>query len=294
MKAIPFLLGTLVATGAMAHVMLDEPRGEAGTRYEGVLRVGHGCDGSPTTALSVRLPAQVRDVRATARNGWSVATRPGEVEFTAAPGAAIAADAKGEFGLAMNLPRESGPLWLQVQQRCEKGSVAWSQMPSQGTSTAGLKTPAVLLEVMSAQDLALARALPRVDNAWVRASVPGQQATGAFMKLTAKEPMELVGVTTPVAGTAEVHEMKMEGDVMHMRPAGAIALAPGQTLELKPGGYHLMLQDLKRPLDAGSKVPLTLLLRNAKGAQAHLDLELPVAAQPPAGSAAGGMEMHKH
>jgi hypothetical protein len=120
-----------------------------------------------------------------------------------------------------------------------------------------------------------------VEGAWVRASVPGQQATGAFMRITAKEPTKLVGASSPAAGTAEVHEMKMEGDVMRMRPAGAIDLPVGKAFELKPGGYHLMLQDLKGPLKAGSTVPLTLVFRDAKGAETRMNLNVPVALAAP-------------
>jgi hypothetical protein len=159
-----------------------------------------------------------------------------------------------------------------------------------------MKTPALLLQVVSKQEAAAYAAQPAVQGAWVRASVPGQQATGAFMRITAKEPGQLVGATSPVAGSAQVHEMKMEGDVMRMRPAGPIDLPAGKTLELKPGGYHLMLQDLKKPLEAGGTVPLTLVFRDAKGVETRMDLRLPVATQPPAGAGAtGGMTMdHKH
>jgi periplasmic copper chaperone A len=121
-------------------------------------------------------------------------------------------------------------------------------------------------------------ALPVVEGAWVRATVAGQQATGAFMRITAKETMQLVGVSTPAAGVAELHEMKMEGDMMRMRAIDKLELPAGKAVELKPGGYHLMLQDLKKPLEAGTTVPVTLVLRNAKGAQSRMQLELPVQA----------------
>ena len=81
-----------------------------------------------------------------------------------------------------------------------------------------------------------------VTEGWVRVSVQGQKATGAFMKLTAKETTRLVGVSTAVAGVAEVHEMKMDGDVMKMRAlADGLELPAGKTVELKPGGFHVML-----------------------------------------------------
>jgi periplasmic copper chaperone A len=121
-------------------------------------------------------------------------------------------------------------------------------------------------------------ALPAVEGAWVRATVAGQQATGAFMRITAKETMQLVGVSSPAAGVAELHEMKMEGDMMRMRAVDKLELPAGKLVELKPGGYHLMLQDLKKPLEAGTTVPVTLVLRNAKGAQSRMQLELSVQA----------------
>lgn len=134
--------------------------------------------------------------------------------------------------------------------------------------------------------------LPRVEGAWVRSAVPGQHGTGAFMKITAPRPMQLVGVLTPVAGVAEVHEMKMEGDVMKMRAIPALDLQAGRTVELKPGGYHLMLMELKGSLEPGSTVPLTLLLRDAAGAQSKVELKVPVAAKAPGGH--GQMDSHKH
>ncbi|MES2424228.1 MAG: copper chaperone PCu(A)C [Pseudomonadota bacterium] len=131
-----------------------------------------------------------------------------------------------------------------------------------------------------------------VKDAWVRAAVPGQKATGGFMKITARENLTLVGVRSPVAGITEVHEMKMDGDVMRMRalPAG-LALPAGKTVELKPGGYHLMLLDLKQPLARGATVPLTLVLKNAKGAESLQALKVPVGTSPTATPAA---DAHKH
>ena len=140
---------------------------------------------------------------------------------------------------------------------------------------------------------AAAQVAVRVEGAWVRATVPSQQGTGGFMKLTARQPMTLVGVATPLAGVSEVHEMKMEGDLMKMRAVAALELPAGKTVELKPGGYHLMLMDLKRALPQGSTVPLTLLLRNAAGVESRLELKVPVGVRAP-GAAAGASDSHKH
>ena len=136
-----------------------------------------------------------------------------------------------------------------------------------------------------------------VKDAWVRTSVQGQKATGAFMKITAKEGGTLVGVATPVAGVAEVHEMKMDGDVMRMRalPNG-LALPAGKTVALTPGGYHVMLMDLKATLPKDSTIPLTLTFQNAKGEHSQVELKVPVATTAP-GAAAGAPAApaaHKH
>lgn len=129
----------------------------------------------------------------------------------------------------------------------------------------------------------------KVEGAWARATVQGQKGTGAFMSLTAKDGAQLVGVSTPVAGVAEVHEMKMEGDVMKMRALPSLDLPAGKKVDLKPGGYHVMLMDLKAPLAKDSTIPVTLLFKDAKGVESKLELKLPVATAAPgaAGAAAG-------
>ncbi|MDR2297017.1 MAG: copper chaperone PCu(A)C [Comamonas sp.] len=134
----------------------------------------------------------------------------------------------------------------------------------------------------------------KVENAWARASVPGQQASGAFMRLTAEEPLKLVGVETSVAGVAEVHEMKMEGEVMRMRAIDSLDLPKGVAVDLKPGGYHLMLQQLKAPLVKDSQIPVTLIFKDAKGEQSRLSLQLPVRMAAPGAAAAKGHEAMGH
>lgn len=136
--------------------------------------------------------------------------------------------------------------------------------------------------------------LPSVEQAWVRASVPGQRSTGAFMRVTAHQPMRLVAVSTPV-GVAELHEMRMDGDVMRMRPLAGIDLPVGRAFEFKPGAHHVMLQELKTPVVAGSTVPLTLHLRNARGVDSRLELQVPVtAAAPPAANGGSAASSHSH
>jgi copper(I)-binding protein len=97
-----------------------------------------------------------------------------------------------------------------------------------------------------------------VSDAWVRATVPQQKVTGAFMQLTSTNDARLVDVSSTIAGSAELHQMSMTDNVMKMRQIDALDLPAGKAVALTPGGYHVMLFDLKAPVKAGDKIPLLL------------------------------------
>jgi len=97
-----------------------------------------------------------------------------------------------------------------------------------------------------------------VSGAWARATAPGQQAASVDATLTSKQDATVVGVSSPVAGTAALHSMTMDGGMMKMRQVDSIALPAGKAVNLHDGGYHLMLEGLKAPLKEGDTVPLTL------------------------------------
>ena len=157
------------------------------------------------------------------------------------------------------------------------------------------KTLTLGLAFATCQALAQSPAV-KVDGAWARATVPGQKGTGAFMTLTAEQSLRLVAVSSPVAGVSEIHEMKMEGDVMRMRAMPALELPAGKAVALRPGGHHLMLMDLKQPLVKDTQVPVTLRFVDAQGKTSEMQLSLPIALAAPAGAAkaAGGHGGHKH
>ncbi len=117
-----------------------------------------------------------------------------------------------------------------------------------------------------------AHAQVEVSDAWVRATGQGQKATGVFMNLTAKKATRLVGVKADLTASAEVHEMKMEKDVMKMQAVKALDLPAGQTVALKPGSYHVMLMDLKAPVAEDSHVVLTLLFEDAAGVKTQKEV----------------------
>jgi copper(I)-binding protein len=111
----------------------------------------------------------------------------------------------------------------------------------------------------------LAHAEVKVDQAWVRGTVAAQKSTGAFMTLTSDKPVSLVGASSPAAKMVELHEMKMENNVMSMGAIDKLDIVPGKPIELKSGGYHIMMMELVKPLKAGESVPITLEFKGADG-----------------------------
>lgn len=137
-----------------------------------------------------------------------------------------------------------------------------------------------------------AHAQVTVKDAWVRATVAQQRATGAFMQLTAAQDARLVSVQSPVAGVVELHEMAMDGGVMKMRAVPGLDLPAGKAVDLKPGGYHVMLLDLKGQVKAGDTVPVTLVVEGRDGKRETLEVKatarpLNAAAQKPMDHGAG-------
>ena len=115
-----------------------------------------------------------------------------------------------------------------------------------------------------------------VVDPWVRATVPNQKASGAFMQVRASQAARLVGISTPVAGRAELHEMAMENNTMRMRQVDAIELPAGKPVNLASGGYHVMFFDLKRQLKEGETVPVTLVVEDAAKKKSSVTVEAKV------------------
>ena len=120
---------------------------------------------------------------------------------------------------------------------------------------------------------AIAQNSVQITDPWVRATVPQQKATGAFMQITAPKAMRLLEVRSPVAGVAEIHEMSMADNMMRMRQVKDIALPAGKAVELKPGGFHVMLLELKGQVKAGDKIPLTLVLEGEDKQRVYVEVQ---------------------
>ena len=115
-----------------------------------------------------------------------------------------------------------------------------------------------------------------VSNPWVRATVPQQTASGAFMQVRSADSARLVAVSSPVAASVQLHKMEMNGQMMKMREVDSIDLPAGATVNLASGGYHVMLFGLKRQLKEGDAVPLTLVIERKKGKRETIAVNAPV------------------
>lgn len=138
-----------------------------------------------------------------------------------------------------------------------------------------------------------ANAQVTVKDAWVRATVPQQQATGAFMQLSAAKDSKLVSASSPLTPVVEVHEMAMQDNVMRMRQIPAVELPAGKAVDLKPGGYHVMLLDLKQQVKEGDTVPITLVFEGKDGKRESMEIKAPVRALNAAAKPAAHGD-HKH
>ena len=167
LKPLTALIAGLSLATAQAHVVLEEPAALAGSSYRASFRVGHGCAGSPTTGIKVVIPAGVRDAKPMPKAGWTLTTQRAtlaqpyeshgktvredvvEISWTAQnPAQALPDDWYDEFVLRATLPAQAGALWFRVLQTCASSQLDWADIPAQGTSTRGMKTPAALLEVL--------------------------------------------------------------------------------------------------------------------------------------------------
>lgn len=145
-----------------AHAVLDQKSALAGSYHRNAIRVGHGCDGSSTVAVTVRIPEGIRGAKPMPKPGWTIERRfeklaqPYTSHGKTVTEEVVAITWRGgplpdahfdEFALQMQLPDKPGPIWFKVQQQCEKGEIDWATVPASGTSTRGIKAPAALLEV---------------------------------------------------------------------------------------------------------------------------------------------------
>jgi uncharacterized protein YcnI len=296
----------LCSGAAPAHVTLEVREAKAGTPYKAVLRVPHGCDGTATLKVRAQVPEGVIAVKPMPKAGWQLETVTGAYAKTYPyyHGARLSEGVKeivwsgrladdhfDEFVfsgfLAADLP--AGKLYFPVTQDCEKGQARWIDVPAPGQDAHALKFPAPTLTILAQHAGASATAFKAgpltIEAPWIRATPGGARVAGGYMTITngGKEPDRLIGGTFPVAGRFEVHEMAMEGGVMKMRHlSGGLEIKPGERVELKPGGYHLMFMDLTQGLKEGESYKGTLIFE--KAGQVEVEYKVgPIGGAPKAG-----------
>ncbi|MSQ18057.1 MAG: copper chaperone PCu(A)C [Betaproteobacteria bacterium] len=137
----------------------------------------------------------------------------------------------------------------------------------------------------------LAQAQVTVSEPWIRATVGGQKVAGGYLQIKSERDTALVGVKSPAAANVEVHEMAMVDNVMRMRALQKLDVPAGRSVELKPGGYHLMLIDIKEPMKVGAKVPLQLTFEDKDKKRETVEVTAEV--RPLSGASAAKGE-HKH
>ena len=136
----------------------------------------------------------------------------------------------------------------------------------------------------------IAQAQITVQDPWVRATVAQQKTTGAFMKIKSAKDVRLIEFRSPAAAVVELHQMEMSNNVMKMRAVDTLDLAAGKTLELKPGGYHVMLMELKAQIKDGDIIPLTLVTEGKD--KKRETIEIKAVARPMNQAAAPAMSHH--
>jgi uncharacterized protein YcnI/copper(I)-binding protein len=309
----------LAAFSAFAHPSFETREASAGTSYKAVLKIPHGCDGTATLKVRAQIPDGVIAVKPMPKPGWHIETVRGPygrtyphfhgqqlsegVKEIVWSGGRLPDDHYDEFVFAGYLARDMKPgrVYFPVTQECEKGEWRWVDVPAPGQDAHALKAPAPALVILAhhsgvghaaaAEARVYKAGALTIEAPWSRATPGGAKVAGAFMKITnnGTEPDRLVGGSVPFAGRFEVHEMAMEGGIMKMRHLGkGLEIKPGETVELKPGGYHLMFMDLKQGLKEGQTVKGTLVFEKA----GKVDVEYKVG--PIGGGAPKGAGGHSH
>lgn len=284
---------TLSATAALAHVTLERREASPDATYRAVVQVNHGCSGQPTTRVSVTVPEGVIGARPMPKPGWELTTRKGAyaraypyihgdvaegVKTITWSGGSLPDDQVDEFTFMARITDAFAPgstVYFPVRQDCAGASHDWSEIPSAGQPVRSLKAPAPGVVVVAATSgpATTGATAPTVkagglsiETPWMRATPAGAKVAGGYVRITntGSVPDRLTGAAIDLAGSAAIHSMTMDGGVMRMAPVdGGLAIAPGQTVELKPGGYHLMFEDLKGAPRVGEPVNGTLTFAQA-------------------------------
>jgi uncharacterized protein YcnI/copper(I)-binding protein len=286
------LIGPLVGPVG-AHPSLERREANIGASYKAIVRVPHGCEGSPTTRVRVQIPEGVIGVKPQPKPGWTIETTRGAYanSYPYYHGATLTEGVReiswsgrladehyDEFvfsGFVAATLKAGETVYFPTVQDCEKGSSAWVEIPSAGQSAHDLKLPAPAVQLVQAQapshghhQAAAAQRIGSlvIETPWIRETPGGAKVAGGYAKITnnGKSVDRLIGGSLLAAKQVEVHEMAMVDSVMRMRRLEkGLEIKPGESIELKPGSYHLMFFELARPFKAGDTIKGTLVFEHA-------------------------------
>jgi uncharacterized protein YcnI len=313
---IPAVIGLgLVASAAQAHAVLERKQASPGAPYRGVVQIMHGCDGKPTTKVSVSIPEGLIGAKPMPKPGWTLTMTRGAYAKTYTThhgtasegvtaitwsGGSLPDDQVDEFTFLAQVADTFEPgatVYVPVQQECSEGSYSWSEIPKPGQDAHDLKAAAPAFRIVQAAQGAPAKATPvkagdlTIETPWLRATPNGAKVAGGYVRITntGNAPDVLTGAAVPFAKSGDLHSMSMEGGVMKMAPlSDGLTIKPGETVELKPGGYHLMFEGLTGAPKAGETVAGTLTFQRAGTVPVTFSVA-PIGAAAP-----GGQHQHQH
>ncbi len=275
-----------VSSPAFAHVSFETAQAAPNSTYKAVLRVPHGCDGQPTLKVRVRIPEGVVAVKPMPKAGWKLETTKGSyVKAYQVHGETVSEGVTDivwtgsledghydEFVFQARFTDAYQPgaiVHFPVVQECEKGTEEWTQVPAEGQDPHSLASPAPGVKIVATANAtagSVKAGTLTIEQPWSRATPGGAKVGGGYVRITnaGQASDKLIGGSFPGASRVEVHEMSLDGDVMRMKQVqGGLEIKAGSTVELKPGGHHLMFMDLKEPLKEGQTVKGTLVFEKA-------------------------------
>ena len=274
------VFGALVST-ANAQVALSQKTFEAGVNFAAFFKVEHGCEGSPTLSLRVDIPSDVTVLEVPLKEGWTTNAERVQRRISAVSWRGrLEGGQADQFAVLLKLPSRVGPLYFPTVQRCAKGEMRWTEIPTSGQAAKDLKRPAPVVELTAAvarPAMYMAGDIMLIQP-WSRATPPGATTAVGYVTVMnhGSAPDTLLGGSTPAAAKLEIHQTSMSDGIVAMRPSpDGVAILPGTTIALKPegGGYHIMLTGLKAPLKPGTRLAATLNFAKAGRVQVEFSVE---------------------
>ncbi|MCJ2132136.1 DUF1775 domain-containing protein [Methylobacterium sp. E-045] len=289
-------LVVIVSTSAaFSHATLQHREASPNASYRGVVQITHGCNGEPTNRVSVTIPEGVIGAKPMPKPGWTLTTEKGPyakaypyyhgdisegVKTITWSGGPLPDDQVDEFTFLARISDAFEPgvtVYFPVEQDCTRGTYHWSEIPSPGQDAHALKSPAPAVAIVAAQTRGPSRAASAptgtikagdlaIDTPWMRATPGGATVAGGYVRIsnTGQQADKLISASIPLAASGSIHSMTMDGGVMKMATVeGGLLLKPGETVELKPGGYHLMFEGLKASPKVGESISGNLVFERA-------------------------------